>query len=112
MALGLIPSRLSTMRQHLGEIRSAWAASVVMFGVYSATSSLIYGLGVFRGLFLRLMVTNLLVIPVIVLISYAVAIEIRRRGMDPDNFIIPIETSLSDGITTIALLLVISLGVG
>lgn len=112
MALGLIPSRLSSMRQHLGEIRSAWAASVVMFGVYSVTSSLIYGIGVFRSLFLRLIATNLLVIPIIVMVSYAVAIETRRRGMDPDNFIIPIETSLSDGITTIALLLVISLGVG
>ncbi len=112
MALGLIPSRLSTIRQHMGEISSAWAASIVMFVVYSTASSLIYGLGVFWGLFLRLVATNLLVIPVIVLVSYAVAIETRKRGMDPDNFIIPIETSLSDGITTIALLLVISLGVG
>jgi mgtE-like transporter len=110
MALGLVSTSMSTIRHHLKEIGYAWGASIIMFCVFSLVPSLSYGFSVFWGLIVQLLSVNLLVIPVIILISYAVAIETRKRGLDPDNFIIPIETSLSDGITTLALLLVISLG--
>jgi len=33
-----------------------------------------------------------------------VAVLTFQRGLDPDNFVIPIESSLADGITTISLL--------
>lgn len=111
MALGLMETSISSIGSHWMVIGGAWASSLIMFGVYSLVSSAIYGMDLLGALVRQLLLTNLLVVPVIVLISYSVAIVTRMRGLDPDNFIIPIETSLSDGMTTIALLLFISLGV-
>ena len=111
MALGLVEPSISSIGGHGTVIWTTWASSLMMFGVYSLVSSAIYGFDLLGTLASQLLLTNLLVVPVIVLISYAVAIVTRMRGLDPDNFIIPIETSLSDGLTTIALLLFISLGV-
>jgi cation transporter-like permease len=45
----------------------------------------------------------------IILISYAVAILTYQKGLDPDNFEIPIESALADSITSIALLTAILL---
>jgi len=45
----------------------------------------------------------------IVLISYAVSILTFKKGLDPDNFVIPIESSLADSITSIALLVALFL---
>ncbi len=108
MALGLLPSSFPAIKDHLREIGGAWSASVIMFCLYALVSSLLYGLARFGSLFPQMVATNLLVMPMIILISYGVAIETRKRGLDPDNFIIPIETSLSDGLTTIVLLLVLT----
>ena len=51
-----------------------------------------------------LLITNLLAVFIIVIISFAIAMATFRKGLDPDNFVIPIESTLTDGITTIALL--------
>jgi cation transporter-like permease len=50
-----------------------------------------------------LLITNLISASAIILISYAVAILTFKKGLDPDNFVIPIESSLADSITTTAL---------
>jgi cation transporter-like permease len=52
-----------------------------------------------------LLVANLIAASCIILISYAVAILTYQRGLDPDNFVIPIESSLADSLTSIALLI-------
>jgi cation transporter-like permease len=56
-----------------------------------------------------LLTTNLIAVFIIVVISFAIAIATFRKGLDPDNFVIPIESSLADGITTIALLVALFL---
>jgi len=43
---------------------------------------------------------------VVFVITYAT----YSRGWNPDNFLIPIESSLADTVTTLALLLVLLLG--
>jgi cation transporter-like permease len=42
-------------------------------------------------------------------VSFAVAILTFQKGLDPDNFVIPIESSLADTITTAGLFIMLSL---
>jgi mgtE-like transporter len=107
MALGTMVTKYSAILDHSLEIASAWVASVIMFILYALFSSLINGVGLLR-LLLQVLTVHIIVVPLIVLVSYGTAIITRRRGLDPDNFIIPVETSLSDGLTTIGLLIAIT----
>jgi mgtE-like transporter len=109
MALGVMKTEAKAILSHLLEITSAWTASFIMFILFAVTSSLVYGVGRFPSFLLEVCATNLMVVPIIVVISFATALVTRRRGLDPDNFIIPIETSISDGLTTIGLLVAITL---
>jgi len=107
LALGLLRPSLSAMRNHAMQIISAWTASVIMFALLAVSSLLInniftpYGL---VGLASVLLVTNLIAVAATVLVSFIVAIITFQRGLDPDNFVIPIESSLADSMTSIALL--------
>jgi mgtE-like transporter len=107
LALGTLGSSFSSIRNHRTEIFGAWAASLIMFTAYSVLSLTIQGV-LTLPTFLRhtalLLTTNLLAGSSIIIISYIVAILTFQRGLDPDNFVIPIESSLADGITTISLL--------
>jgi len=109
MALGVLATEFSSIRTHAVEIMSAWAASLLMFASYAFVSGVFYGIEKLPRLAGEALLTNLMVIPLIVLISFSTAIVTRKRGLDPDNFIIPIETSISDGLTTIALLVALTL---
>jgi cation transporter-like permease len=42
-------------------------------------------------------------------IAYTVAIYTFRRGWNPDNFVIPIESSLADTLTTAAIIIALAL---
>jgi len=112
LALGAIKPSLSSIKQHKTEISSAWAASVLMFTLYSIISLLVCGIATSNTLSVltaRLLITNGLAVSVMVVISYVVAMATYRKGWDPDNFVIPIESSLADSVTTIALLTAVML---
>jgi len=112
LALGLLKPSFSAIRNHTTQIFSAWAASIVMFAFFSAFSLLInsvFTLHLFLVFAVLLLVTNIIAVTAIILISYAIAILTFQRGLDPDNFVIPIESSLADSITTVALLIAIFL---
>jgi mgtE-like transporter len=112
LALGLVKPSFSSIKKHLNEIAGAWLASVVMFIIYGVVSSVMSGaetLGemvMFTG---QLLTTNILAVSFMVFIAYAVAIFTFRRGWNPDNFVIPIESSLADTITTAAVLVALAL---
>ncbi len=112
LALGTLQSSFSSIRNHLTELSGAWAASAIMFCIYSISSLTIQGLLNLTTL-LRftalVLATNLVAGLAIVIISYVVAVLTYQKGLDPDNFVIPIESSLADSITTISLLLSLSL---
>jgi cation transporter-like permease len=78
-----------------------------MFILFSFLSLSIHGT-LTQQSFLRftllLLMTNVIAVAAIVVISYAVAILTFQKGLDPDNFVIPVESVLADGITSIALL--------
>jgi mgtE-like transporter len=61
------------------------------------------------SLFAILLVANAIAVAAIVLLSYSISILTFKRGLDPDNFVIPIESSFADSITTIALLVALLL---
>ncbi len=110
-ALGTLKSSFLAIGDHATEIFSAWAASIVMFAVYSVLSLAIQGilsLSTLPRFTALLFTTNLIAALTIITISFAVAVLTFQRGLDPDNFVIPIESSLADSITTISLLVAIS----
>jgi cation transporter-like permease len=103
----LLAASFSDMRKHSREIFCTWLASIIMFIVFSFLSLSIHGT-LTQQLFLRftllLLITNAIAVTAITVISYAVAILTFQKGLDPDNFVIPVESVLADGITSIALL--------
>ncbi|MEM3703956.1 MAG: magnesium transporter [Candidatus Bathyarchaeia archaeon] len=115
LALGTLKSSLSSIKYHLTEISGAWTASLMMFFAYSVLALLIKGmldpLNLLRFTLL-LFTVNILAASFIALISYSVAILTYQRGLDPDNFEIPIESSLADSVTTVSLLVALVLWAG
>jgi len=112
LVLGLLNPVFSSIRKHAPRILATWCASLIMFMVYAFLSLLAQGSPLntgFLSLTLLLFTTNIIAVFIIVVISFAIAIATFRKGLDPDNFVIPIESSLADGITTVALLVALFL---
>ncbi|MEM3874298.1 MAG: magnesium transporter [Candidatus Bathyarchaeia archaeon] len=115
LALGTIKASFSSMKSHFMEISGAWAASLIMYFAYSVLALLITG--TFAPISLAaftffLFTINIFAASLIILVSYSVAILTYQRGLDPDNFEIPLESSLADSITTISLLVALVLWAG
>ncbi|MEM3597283.1 MAG: magnesium transporter [Candidatus Bathyarchaeia archaeon] len=105
LALGLLKPSFSSIKGHLSNISGAWAASLAMFTVLSMLSLSINNvLSLFWFFTATLLIANVIAVSLIILISYATAILTFHKGLDPDNFIIPIESSLADAVTSVALL--------
>ena len=108
LALGTIRSSFSSIKYHLAEISGAWSASLVMFSLYAIIASFTYGSTAsseFWRFIVQLLITNTLAVSLIILVSFAVTISTHRRGWNPDNFVIPVESSMADSITTFSLLI-------
>jgi mgtE-like transporter len=112
LVLGLVDPVFSSIKKHAPRILATWVASLIMFIMY-AVLSLVTQAGPlnrsFLSFILLLLTTNLIAVFSIVIISFAIAIATFRKGLDPDNFVIPIESSLADSITTAALLIALLL---
>ncbi len=111
LALGTLDSSLKAIKNHRTQIAAAWIASIVMFTLYSGISSLYQApSNVFEVLrfVASLLATNILAAVFMIAISFSIAILTFQRGLDPDNFVIPIESSLADAITTISLFVMLS----
>lgn len=112
LALGVVKPSLSSIKQNLTVVSGGWLASAVMFLLYFTIASFARKITTLNGLLIfaaQLLTTNILAVSAMVTIAYAVAIYTYRRGWDPDNFVIPLESSLADSITTVSLLAAVSL---
>jgi mgtE-like transporter len=112
LALGLLTPSFSSMRNHAKNIFSAWTASIAMFIVLAVLALSVHGLfslSTFTHLISLLLIANLIAVTVIVFISFAISILTFKRGLDPDNFVIPIESSFADSVTSLALLVALLL---
>lgn len=106
LALGLLAPSFSSMRNHAKNIFSAWAASIIMFILLAVMSMSIHSLfsfSSFYSLFSIVLVANVLAVSAIVILTYSISILTFKRGLDPDNFVIPVESSLADSVTSLAL---------
>ena len=106
LALGMLAPSFSSIKNHAKNIFSAWTASLVLFAVLGLLSLAINGVFSLQGissLLLILFISNTIAFVAIVIVSYAISILTFKRGLDPDNFVIPVGSSLADSITTIAL---------
>lgn len=106
LALGLLDPSFSSMRKHTKNIFSAWYASIIMFVILAVISLSIHRLfsfSSFYNLILVVLLANILAVVTIVFLTYGVSILTFKRGLDPDNFVIPVESSLADSVTSVAL---------
>jgi mgtE-like transporter len=112
LALGTLESSFRSIKNHRNQIVGAWIASAIMYILFSFVSSLyrfpVTFFSVLR-LVLLLLATNVFAAVSMITISFAVAILTFQKGLDPDNFVIPIESSLADTITTAGLFIMLSL---
>jgi cation transporter-like permease len=111
LALGTMDS-LRSIKHHKRQILGAWLASVVIFLIIAVVSlpfqapiNFIEALK-YVGLILA---TNIFPAALMVFISISIAFLTFRKGLDPDNFVIPIESSLADILTTVSLVIMLSL---
>jgi mgtE-like transporter len=112
LALGLLTPTFSSIRNHARNILSAWAASIVLFAVLAVLSPLMsntFSLSTVSNLISILLIANFIAITIIVLMSYAISILTFKKGLDPDNFVIPIESSSADSVMSLALLITLFL---
>ncbi len=106
LALGLLVPSFSSIRNHAKNIFSAWTASIIMFIALAVLSLSVHSLFSFSSLyslFSVVIVANLLAVAAIVILTYSISILTFKRGLDPDNFVIPVESSLADSVTSLAL---------
>jgi len=97
---------MSSIKNHAKNIFSAWTATLMLFAVLGFLSLALNGMLSMQGVFSLLpilFVSNVIAFTAIMVVSYAIAILTFKRGLDPDNFVIPVESSIADAITTIAL---------
>ena len=112
LALGLLRPSFSSIRHHAKTILSAWAASIIMFFVLAVLSPTVNGtlsLSTFSNLISILLIANVIAVSTIILLSYGISILTFKKGLDPDNFVIPIESSFADSLMSIALLVALVL---
>ena len=112
LALGLLKPSLTAMRNHVTQISAAWFISIIMFILFSFLSLLLqsmFTLQAFLELTVPLLITNIIAVGAITSISYAISILTFQKGLDPDNFVIPVESALADSITSTALLVALVL---
>ena len=112
LALGSIKPAFSSMKAHIIEIGGAWSASLVLFVSYAAISSVTSGVNTLGGVIKftgQLVITNILAVSIMIFVAYSIAIFTYRRGLNPDTFVIPIESSLADTVTTASVLLALAL---
>jgi mgtE-like transporter len=112
LALGTIDSSFKAIKNHRNQIAGAWIASVIIYVIIAFISSvyqLPIGFSVTLNFIVLLLATNVFAAAFMIWIAFSIAILTFNKGLDPDNFVIPIESSLADTITTISLLVMLSL---
>ena len=106
LALGVLASSFSSIKNHAKNIFSAWAASLMLFFVIGLAALSLNGVFSFQrisSVLLILVFSNIIAFAAISVLTFAVSIVTFKRGLNPDNFVIPTISSFADCITTIAL---------
>lgn len=111
LALGVVKPSFYSIKQHLTVLGGGWMASMIMFALYFLAASFVRRITALDSLLrfaAQLLIINVLAVLAMIIVAYSVAIFTYRRGWDPDNFVIPIESSLADSMTTLSLLIALT----
>jgi mgtE-like transporter len=112
LALGLLTPSFSSIKNHTKNITSAWVASFLIFTVLALISlavNRVFLLSSVLNFMVIIWLSNVIAVIGIALLSYGISILTFKRGLDPDNFVIPVETSFATIVTSTALLLALLL---
>jgi len=112
LALGLLTPSFASIKKHTKNITSAWAASLVIFTILAFISlaiNQVFALSTVLNFIVIIWISNLIAVISIVILSYGISILTFKRGLNPENFVIPIETSFATIITSVALLIALVL---
>lgn len=100
LALGTTKPSLAEVMRERGAMADVGSASTAMYAIYGVISAAMGG-GL-RGLAVVLL-CQAVAFPIVVLFSSATAIATHLKGLNPDNFVIPLETSITDLTVTVLL---------
>jgi cation transporter-like permease len=112
LALGLLKPKFNSIKNHAKNITSAWLASFLVFIILALSSLAINHVSSLSGiidLIALILASNVIALIGIVIVSYGIAILAFRRGSNPENFVIPLETSFAILITSTVLLVTLLL---
>ena len=98
--IGTLESRFSHLTRQIKDLAQLWLSSTIYYIVYGFIAYL-PGRNFFS--FLLPLASFNLIFPVMIAVSFLVAILTFKRGLDPDNFVIPLETALTDTLLTLTL---------
>jgi mgtE-like transporter len=113
LALGYSRSFKQILKEAIGDLLSVEVAAFLMhvilgFAVYVVGSITNVGVNLFFIIQVALL-SNVMSFLMISLFSLMIATQTFKRGLDPDNFVIPLTTSVSDTVSTFILMLVLML---
>lgn len=112
LTLGVLSPSLRSIKNHAKNIFSAWASTIILFvvvGVLALTFDGVLNLPNLTNLLAILLISNVIAFTLNVVASYGISILTFKRGLDPDNFVIPLQSSLADALTTLALFIALLL---
>lgn len=113
LALGYIASFRASLKDSLKDLITVELAGAIwhiLFGVVAFLIGVSAGLDPNLGLLVAVaLTTNLISFLFISTFSIAIATQTFKRGLDPDNFVIPLVTSVSDITATLVLISVMIL---
>jgi len=110
LALGLLTPTISSIKNHAKNIFSAWLSSFIIFtllALISLAANQVFALPNVVNFMLIVWIANIIAVVTIVFVSYGISILAFKRGLDPDNFVIPLETASAALVTSAALLIAI-----
>ena len=102
---GLMEPSLSKIASRINELAQIWIAGLIYYFLYAIIGFSVGGS--LRSFAIPLLVYSIL-FPLISLFTFSLAIVAFRKGLNPDNFIIPLETTMTDTITTVMLSAILS----
>ena len=100
LVLGMTEPKFGGIKNELSDLTQIGASSFIMYLIYSLIAFAKEGSFI---AFLIPLLCFLIIFPAMTIIVFSMAILTFVRGLDPDNFVIPFETALTDTLLTLTL---------
>jgi len=100
LVVGLIETKLSSIKDEAEELLQIGVAVMLMYVIYSLIAFLNEGN---PAAFAVILLSFFILFPIITTIAFSMAILTFMKGLDPDNFVIPFETALTDSLLTLVM---------